>query len=151
LQGDPARRAYVRRINVAGNDRTRDEVIRREFRQLEAAWYDGEKIRQSRNRVDRLGFFKEVNLETQEVPGSPDQVDLTIAVAEKPTGSISVGAGLSSADGLGFTFGFKQDNAFGSGSSLGIELNTSKFNRTVVLNTTNPYFTEDGVSRTIDI
>ena len=151
LKGDPSRRAYVRRINVAGNDRTRDEVIRREFRQLEAAWYDGEKIRQSRNRVDRLGFFKDVNLETQEVSGSPDQVDLTITVAEKPTGSLSLGAGLSSAEGIGFTFGFKQDNAFGSGSSLGVELNTSKFNRTVVLSTTNPYFTEDGVSRTIDI
>ncbi|MDE2418669.1 MAG: outer membrane protein assembly factor BamA [Burkholderiales bacterium] len=151
LQADPSRRAYVRRINVAGNDRTRDEVIRREFRQLEAAWYDGEKIRQSRNRVDRLGFFKEVSLETQEVPGTQDQVDLTVNVVEKPTGSISLGAGLSSADGLGLTFGFKQENAFGSGSSLGIELNTSKYNRTVVFNTTNPYFTEDGVSRTIDL
>ena len=151
LQADPSRRAYVRRINVAGNDRTRDEVIRREFRQLEAAWYDGEKIRQSRNRVDRLGFFKEVTMETQEVPGSPDQVDLTVNVLEKPTGSISVGAGLSSSEGFGLTFGFKQENAFGSGSSLGIELNTSKYNRTVAFNTTNPYFTEDGVSRTIDV
>jgi outer membrane protein insertion porin family len=151
LQADPSRRAYVRRINVAGNDRTRDEVIRREFRQLEAAWYDGEKIRQSRNRVDRLGFFKEVTMETQEVPGSPDQVDLTVNVLEKPTGSISVGAGLSSSEGFGLTFGFKQENAFGSGSSLGIELNTSKYNRTVAFNTTNPYFTEDGVSRTIDL
>jgi outer membrane protein insertion porin family len=151
LQADPSRRVYVRRINVAGNDRTRDEVIRREFRQLEAAWYDGEKIRQSRNRVDRLGFFKEVTLETQEVAGSPDQVDLTVSVAEKPTGSLSLGAGLSSGEGLGFTFGFKQDNAFGSGNSLGVELNTSKYNRTVVFNTTNPYFTEDGVSRTIDV
>jgi outer membrane protein insertion porin family len=151
LQSEPSRRAYVRRINVAGNDRTRDEVIRREFRQLEAAWYDGEKIRQSRNRVDRLGFFKEVSLETQEVPGSPDQVDLTVNVLEKPTGSISVGAGISSSEGLGLTFGFKQENAFGSGSSLGVELNTSKFNRTVAFNTTNPYFTEDGVSRTFDV
>jgi outer membrane protein insertion porin family len=151
LQADPSRRAYVRRINVAGNDRTRDEVIRREFRQLEAAWYDGEKIRQSRNRVDRLGFFKEVTMETQEIPGSPDQVDLTVNVLEKPTGSISVGAGLSSSEGFGLTFGFKQENAFGSGSSLGIELNTSKYNRTVAFNTTNPYFTEDGVSRTIDL
>ncbi len=151
LQADPSRRVYVRRINVAGNDRTRDEVIRREFRQLEAAWYDGEKIRQSRNRVDRLGFFKEVSLETQEVTGSPDQVDLTVNVMEKPTGSISLGAGVSSADGLGLQFGFKQDNAFGSGNSLGVELNTSKYNRTAVLSTTNPYFTEDGVSRTFDI
>jgi len=151
LAGDPSRRAYVRRINVAGNDRTRDEVIRREFRQLEASWYDGEKIRQSRNRVDRLGYFKEVTLDTQEVPGTQDQVDLTINVVEKPTGSISLGAGVSSADGLGLTFGFRQDNAFGSGSSLGIEVNTSKYNRTLVLNTTNPYFTEDGVSRTVNL
>ena len=151
LVGDPSRRAYVRRINVAGNDRTRDEVIRREFRQLEASWYDGEKIRNSRNRVDRLGYFKEVTLETQEVPGTQDQVDITVNIVEKPTGSISLGAGVSSADGLGFTFGFRQDNVFGSGSSLGIEVNTSKYNRTLVFNTTNPYFTEDGVSRTINL
>ena len=148
---DPSRRVYVRRVNVAGNDRTRDEVIRREFRQLESAWYDGEKIRQSRNRVDRLGYFKDVTLDTQEVPGSPDQVDVTFTVVEKPTGQLSLGAGVSSADGFGFTFGFKQDNAFGSGNSLGVEINTSKTNRTLVFNTTNPYFTEDGVSRTIDL
>jgi outer membrane protein insertion porin family len=151
LVGDPSRRAYVRRINIAGNDRTRDEVIRREFRQLEASWYDGEKIRQSRNRVDRLGYFKEVTLDTQEVPGTPDQVDLTVNVIEKPTGQISLGAGISSAEGLGLTFGFRQDNAFGSGNSLGIEVNTSKYNRTLVFNTTNPYFTEDGVSRSINL
>lgn len=150
IQADPSRRAYVRRINVAGNDRTRDEVIRREFRQLEAAWYDGEKIRQSRNRVDRLGYFKEVNVETQDVAGAPDQVDLLVTVVEKPTGSISLGAGFSSSDGVGFNFGFRQDNAFGSGNSLGIELNTSRLNRTIVLNTTNPYFTDDGISRTLD-
>jgi outer membrane protein insertion porin family len=151
LRADPSRRVYVRRINVAGNDRTRDEVIRREFRQLEAAWYDGDKIRQSRNRVDRLGYFKEVGMDTQEVAGFPDQVDLTVTVSEKPTGSLSLGAGVSSADGLGLQLGFKQDNAFGSGNSLGVELNTSKLNRTLVFNTTNPYFTEDGVSRTIDV
>ena len=151
IVADPSRRVYVRRVNVAGNDRTRDEVIRREFRQLESAWYDGEKIRQSRNRVDRLGYFKDVTLDTQEVPGSPDQVDVTFTVSEKPTGQLSLGAGVSSADGFGFTFGFKQDNAFGSGNSLGIEVNTSKTNRTLVFNTTNPYFTEDGVSRTIDL
>lgn len=151
IQADPSRRVYVRRINVAGNDRTRDEVIRREFRQLEAAWYDGDKIRQSRNRVDRLGFFKDVSLETQEVPGSQDQVDLLVTVSEKPTGSLSLGAGLSSSDGLGLTFGFKQDNAFGSGNSLGMDINTSKFNRSIGFNTTNPYFTDDGVSRTIEV
>jgi len=151
LQANPSRRAYVRKINVAGNTRTRDVVVRREFRQLEAAWYDGDKIRRSRDRVDRLGYFSEVSVETQEVPGAPDQVDLTLNVVEKPTGSLSLGAGFSSGDGLGLSFGLKQENAFGSGNSLGIEVNTSKINRVLVLNTTDPYFTEDGVSRTIDV
>lgn len=151
LQADPSRRAYVRKINVAGNNRTRDVVVRREFRQLEASWYDGDRIRLSRDRVDRLGYFSEVGIETQEVPGSPDQVDLTINVVEKPTGSLSLGAGFSSGDGLGLSFGLKQENAFGSGNSLGVQVNTSKFNRVVVFNTTDPYFTADGVSRTIDV
>ena len=151
LQSDPARRVYVRRINIAGNDQTRDEVVRREFRQLEASWYDGEKIRLSRNRVDRLGYFKEVTLDTQEVPGTPDQVDITVTVVEKPTGSVSLGAGYSSADGLGFTFGFQQENAFGSGNSLGVQVNTSTYNRTLVFSSTTPYYTQDGVSRTIDL
>ncbi|MDD2917912.1 outer membrane protein assembly factor BamA [Rhodoferax sp.] len=151
LQANPSRRAYVRKINVAGNTRTRDVVVRREFRQLEASWYDAEKIRLSRDRVDRLGYFGEVAVETQEVPGTPDQVDLTINVTEKPTGSLSLGAGYSSGDGLGLSFGLKQENAFGSGNSLGIQVNTSKINRVMVLNTTDPYFTEDGVSRTLDL
>ena len=151
LQAEPSRRAYVRKINVAGNNRTRDVVVRREFRQLEASWYDGDKIRLSRDRVDRLGYFNQVGIETQEVPGSPDQVDLTLNVAEKPTGSLSLGAGFSSADGLGLSFGLKQDNAFGSGNSLGVQINTSKINRAIVFNTTDPYFTPDGVSRTIDV
>ena len=151
LQADPSRRAYVRKINVAGNTRTRDVVVRREFRQLESSWYDGDKIRASRDRVDRLGYFGDVSVETQEVAGAPDQVDLTINVTEKPTGSLSVGAGYSSGDGLGLSFGLKQDNAFGSGNSLGVQVNTSKINRVVVFNTTDPYFTEDGVSRTIDL
>lgn len=151
LQADPSRRAYVRKINVAGNNRTRDVVVRREFRQFESSWYDGDKIKLSRDRVDRLGYFTEVGMETQEVPGSPDQVDLTLNVVEKPTGSISLGAGFSSGDGLGLSFGLKQDNAFGSGNSLGIQINTSKVNRAVVLSTTDPYFTPDGVSRTVDV
>jgi outer membrane protein insertion porin family len=151
LQGDPSRRAYVRRVNVAGNSRTRDEVIRREFRQYEASWYDGDRIKLSRNRVDRLGYFSEVTMETSEVAGTPDQVDLTVNVKERPTGSLTLGAGFSSSDGLGLTFGINQQNAFGSGNSLGININTSAINRTIVLSTTDPYFTPDGVSRTIDL
>jgi outer membrane protein insertion porin family len=151
LQAEPVRRAYVRRISVAGNDRTRDEVIRREFRQYEASWYDGEKIRISRDRVDRLGYFTEVNIETLEVPGAPDQVDLLITVAEKPTGSLQLGAGFSSAEKISFSFAIKQENIFGSGNYLGVDLNTSKFKRTLVFSTTDPYFTKDGISRTLDL
>jgi outer membrane protein insertion porin family len=151
LQAEPSRRAYVRRIQVAGNDRTRDEVIRRELRQLEAAWYDGDKIRLSRDRVDRLGYFTQVNVETLEVPGAPDQVDLLFTVAEKPTGSISLGAGFSSAEKVALSFGIRQENAFGSGNYLAVEVNTSKFNRNLVLSTTDPYFTKNGISRTLDV
>jgi outer membrane protein insertion porin family len=151
LQAEPSRRAYVRRIQVAGNDRTRDEVIRREFRQFEAAWYDSDKIRLSRDRVDRLGFFTQVNVETLEVPGAPDQVDLLFTVAEKPTGSISLGAGFSSAEKVSLSFGIRQENAFGSGNYLAVEVNTSKYNRNLVLSTTDPYFTRNGISRTVDV
>jgi len=151
LVAEPSRRAYVRRINVTGNNRTRDEVIRREFRQLEAAWYDGDKIKLSRDRVDRLGFFTEVNIDTQEVPATTDQVDLTISVVEKPTGSVSLGAGFSSTEKVALSFGIRQENAFGSGNYLATEVNTSKYNRTIVISTTDPYFTPDGISRTIDV
>ena len=151
LIAEPSRRAYVRRINVAGNNRTRDEVVRREFRQLESAWYDGDKIKLSRDRVDRLGFFTEVNIDTQEVPATTDQVDLTINVVEKPTGSVSLGAGFSSTEKVALSFGIRQENAFGSGNYLATEINTSKYNRTVVVSTTDPYFTPEGISRTIDV
>ena len=151
LQAEPSRRAYVRRINVAGNNRTRDEVIRREFRQLEAAWYDGDKIKLSRDRVDRLGFFTEVNIDTQEVPATTDQVDLTINVVEKPTGSVSLGAGFSSTEKVALSFGIRQENAFGSGNYLATEVNTSRYNRTIVVSTTDPYYTQEGISRTIDV
>jgi outer membrane protein assembly complex protein YaeT len=116
LNADPGRRVYVRRINVSGNTKTRDEVIRREFRQFESAWYDGQRIKLSRDRVDRLGYFSEVDIETQEVPGTADQVDLTINVKEKPTGSLMVGANFSSADKLSLSGSIKQDNVFGSGT-----------------------------------
>ncbi len=150
IRAEPSRRAYVRRILVSGNDRTRDEVIRREFRQFESSWYDGDKIKLSRDRVDRLGFFTEVNVDTQEIPGSPDQVDLVVNVKEKPTGAVTLGAGFSSAEKVSLSFGIKQENAFGSGNYLGLDVNTSKYNRTFVVSTTDPYFTQDGISRTFD-
>jgi len=148
---EPSRRAYVRRINVSGNNRTRDEVVRREFRQFESSWYDGDKIKLSRDRVDRLGYFKDVNVETADVAGAPDQVDLNVNVVEKPTGSLQLSAGFSNADKLGLGFSIKQENAFGSGNYLGVEVNTSKYNRTLAFNTINPYFTSDGISRTVDV
>ena len=151
LQADPSRRAYVRKINISGNNKTRDEVLRREFRQLEASWYDSDKIKLSRDRVDRLGYFTDVNIDIQEVPGSPDQVDLMVSMTEKPTGSLTVGAGFSSAERVSLSFGVKQENVFGSGNYLGIDVNTSKYNRTAVLSTTNPYFTPEGISRTLDL
>ena len=151
LRAEPSRRAYVRRINVSGNNRTRDAVIRREFRQFESSWYDADKIKLSRDRVDRLGFFTEVDVETQEVPNSPDQVDLVVNVKEKPTGSLTLGAGFSSAEKISLSFGIKQENVFGSGNYLGVDVNTSKYNRTIVFSTTDPYFTKDGISRTLDL
>ena len=148
---DPGKRVYVRRINVAGNTKTRDEVIRREFRQFENSWYDGEKIRLSRDRVDRLGYFKEVSIETPEVPGTTDQVDVSMTVAEKPTGNILLGAGFSSSEKLMLTGSIQQANAFGSGNTLGLDVNTSRRNRTIALSQTTPYFTDDGVSRSYEV
>jgi outer membrane protein insertion porin family len=151
ISAEPSRRVYVRRINVAGNSRTRDEVIRREFRQFESSWYDARKIKLSRDRVDRLGYFSEVDVATNEVPGTQDQVDLTVTIKEKPTGNLLLGAGFSSAEKLSLTASIKQENVFGSGNYLGVELNTSKSQRTVVVSTIDPYFTVDGVSRAIDV
>jgi len=151
LNAEPGRRAYVRRVNVSGNTRTRDEVIRREFRQFESAWYDGQRIKLSRDRVDRLGYFSEVNVDTEEVPGTLDQVDLTINVKEKATGSLMIGANFSSAEKLSLSGSIKQENIFGTGNYLGLELNTSRYNRTIVVSTVDPYFTQDGISRAFDV
>jgi len=148
---EPLRRVYVRRIEIAGNTRTRDEVIRREFRQFESSWYDGSKIRLSKDRLDRLGYFKEVSVDTVEVSGTPDQVDLMVTVAEKSTGNLSIGAGYSSAESLTLTASIRQENVFGSGHFLGFDINTGKTARTLSLSTVDPYWTLDGVSRAFDL
>ncbi|MFN4116055.1 MAG: outer membrane protein assembly factor BamA, partial [Inhella sp.] len=147
----PERRAYVRRVLVAGNSKTRDEVVRREVRQFEGAWYDGAKIKASRDRIERLGYFKDVTVDTTEVPGAPDQVDVTYTVTEQSTGNISIGAGYSSQTKISFVGSVRQDNFLGSGNSMELELNTSTIGRSIVLGSTNPYFTEDGVSRTLNL
>jgi outer membrane protein insertion porin family len=151
LVAQPERRVYVRRIDVAGNTRTRDEVIRREFRQLESAWYDGSLIRLSKERLERLSYFTDIDIETNEVPGVPDQVDLVVNLKEKPTGNLTVGAGYSNAEKFTFSAAIRQDNAFGSGNSLGLEVNTSRTSRALVLSTFDPYWTVDGISRSFDL
>lgn len=148
---DPGRRVYVRRVNVAGNTRTRDEVIRREARQMEGAWYDGARVNKSRQRVDRLGFFDEVNVETPAVPGTTDQVDVNLTVKEKPTGNLLFGAGFSSSEKLVLSGSISQNNLFGSGNALSLQANTGKINRNIGLSFTNPYYTVDGISRGFDI
>ncbi len=151
LVGEPQRRVYVRRVLISGNTRTRDEVIRREFRQFESSWYDGGRIKASRDRVERLGYFKDVTIDTTEVPGSPDQVDVTLTVTERPTGNIQIGAGYSSASKLSLSGSISQENVFGSGNYLGIQVNTASTGRSLGVTTVDPYFTVDGVSRAIDV
>ncbi len=148
---EPGERAYVRQINIVGNRETRDEVIRREIRQLESAWYNGEQVRLSRDRINRLGFFKDVNFDLAEVPDKPDQADINVRVEEKYTRRIALVAGYSSDDKLSLGVDMRQDNMFGTGNSLALDFNTSKLNRSFVLSTETPYFTKDGVSRSFDV
>lgn len=148
---DPGRRVYIRRINISGNTRTRDEVIRREVRQIEGAWYDNTKIQRSKVRVDRLGFFSDINIETPAVAGTNDQVDLDMTVTEKATGSLNLGAGFSQGDGLILSGSIAQQNVFGSGNSLVLQVNSSRVNKVYSVSYTNPYYTPDGISRGFDI
>jgi len=148
---DPGKRVYVRRINIAGNTRTRDEVLRREVRQLESAWYASDKINRSKERLIRTDFFSDVNVETPAVPGTTDQVDLNISVTEKSTGSVQFGAGLSSSEGVVFGITVNQNNFLGTGNRVSAQVNTGKVNTTYSLSYTDPYFTPDGVSRGFDI
>lgn len=148
---DPGRRVYVRNVNITGNNRTRDEVVRREVRQMESAWYDGAKINRSRTRADRLGFFEEVTVETPAVPGTTDQVDVNFNVKERPTGNLLFGAGFSSSEKLVLSGSISQNNLFGSGNALSAQVNTGKVNKVYSLSYTNPYYTVDGVSRGFDV
>ena len=148
---DPGKRAYVRHMTISGNTITRDEVIRREFRQFESSWYDPNRVKLSRDRVDRLGYFKDVTVETPESQGTTDQVDVNIAVVEKPTGNFMIGGAFSQAEKFTFTASVTQANFAGSGNTVGIELNTSKYNRTISFAQTNPYFTDEGISRAFQL
>lgn len=148
---DPGRRVYVNRINVAGNTRTRDEVVRREIRQMEGGYYDAEKINRSRDRLNRLGFFNEVNIETPSVSGTTDQVDVNVSVTEKSTGNIMLGAGFSSSEGLVLSGSVSQANVFGTGNRVTAQLNSGSVNTVYSLSFTNPYYTIDGISLGYDI
>lgn len=148
---DPGRRVYVRNVLISGNTRTQDEVIRREVRQYEASWFDSDKVAVSRDRIDRLGFFETVTAEPTPVAGSPDEVDLNVHVKERPTGNISVGAGYSTSEGIILSGGFSQNNIFGTGNSLSLEVNTSKSSRTYAANFTQPYITTSGISQSFEI
>jgi outer membrane protein insertion porin family len=148
---DPGRRVYIRRINISGNARTRDEVIRREMRQLEGAWYDSTRIERSKVRITRLNYFDDINIETPAVAGSPDQVDIDVTVTEKATGNLLAGVGYSSAEGVVLSGSVSQNNVFGTGNSVTASINTSKVNRTISLTYVEPYWTPDGVSRTTEL
>ncbi|KAB2318190.1 outer membrane protein assembly factor BamA [Betaproteobacteria bacterium SCN1] len=148
---DPGRRVYVNRVNVAGNTRTRDEVVRREIRQMEGAYYDSQKINLSRDRLNRLGFFNEVNVETPAVSGTTDQVDVNVSVTEKSTGNVMLGAGFSSSEGLVLSGSISQSNVFGTGNRLSAQINSGSVNTVYSLSFTNPYYTIDGISLGYDL
>ncbi len=149
---DPGRRVYVRRINVQGNSRTRDEVIRREMRQLEAGWYSIDKINRSKERLERTGFFEEVTVETPAVPGTNDQVDLNVSVKERNTGSLQFGVGYGSGvDKLTLSASVSQANIFGSGNQLSFRINNSQTSRAYEVSYLNPYWSVDGISRGFDV
>lgn len=148
---DPGQRVYVRRINFYGNAKTRDEVLRRELRQMEGGWISTSKVDRSKVRLRRLGYFEDVNVETPEVPGSTDLVDVNFTVKERPSGNLLLGLGFSQSAGLIFNTNVTQDNFLGSGKSVSFAFNNSEINRTFRLGYWNPYWTIDGVARGFDL
>jgi outer membrane protein insertion porin family len=148
---DPGKRVYVRRINFSGNIKTRDEVLRREMRQLEGAWFSTSKVNRSKVRLQRLGFFEEINAETPPVTGTTDQVDVNFAVTERASGNLLLGLGFSQTQGLIFNTQITQDNFLGTGNHVKFAFNNSEVNRIFALGYTNPYYTPQGISRGFDI
>ncbi|WP_198264066.1 outer membrane protein assembly factor BamA [sulfur-oxidizing endosymbiont of Gigantopelta aegis] len=146
---DPGNRVYVRRVNIIGNASTADGVIRREIRQFENSWISTTDVERSKARLQRLGFFKNVSVETPAVPGSPDLVDVTYTVEEQSTGSINAGAGFSQSQGIIFNFSISQNNFLGTGNRYALAVNTSDANTLYSISVTDPYFTDDGISRTL--
>ncbi len=143
---EPGPRIYVRRINVSGNQVTRDEVVRREMRQMEGSWLSNERVEGSKTRLNQLGFFETVEIQPRRIPGHEDQVDLDVQVKEQPAGSINGGVGYGTESGLSFQFGVQQDNFLGSGNKLAFNFNTNDYSKTFDVSYNEPYFTLDGVS-----
>ena len=148
---DPGRKTYVRRVNVAGNSKTRDEVIRRELRQMEGAPYNAADVKRSKERLELLGYFEDVNVETPAVSDAPDQVDMNISLKERSTGSISGSLGYVQGEGLVLGASISQSNIFGSGKYMSLSMSTGQVNKNYALSFTDPYFTPDGVSLGYDL
>lgn len=144
---DPGKRTYVRRITFAGNELTSDEVLRREMRQMESAPASQAMIDQSRVRLERLGYFSKAEVETLPVPGTDDLIDVAFTVEEQSSGSISGSVGYAQDAGLILGLNLEQANFLGSGKSIGLGINSSQYQDLYNISYTNPYFTEDGVSR----
>ncbi len=147
---DPGKRVYVRRINFRGNTKTRDVVLRREMRQMEAGWISTSAVERSRVRLQRLGFFNEVNVETPAVPGTTDQVDVNFSLEERPSGNLVAGLGFSQDQGVIVSASVTQENFLGTGNRVSATFNNSRANRQFQVSYLNPYYTIDGISRGFD-
>ncbi len=145
---DPGKKIYVRQINFKGNTRTRDEVLRREMRQMESSWASTKKIERSKVRLERLGYFEpgSVTVETPPVVGSADEIDVNYTVVEKASGNLSAGFGFSQNSGLVLNANVTQDNVFGSGKRINLAFNNSDITTLYRFGFHNPYFTTDGIS-----
>ncbi len=148
---DPGKRAYVRRVTFQGNSKTIDEVLRREMRQMESAWASNQNIEHSKLRLQRLGFFKEVNVETPQVAGSDDQIDVEYSVEEQPSGSISASLGYAQSSGLILGAGISQNNFMGTGKRVSFGASRSDFRESYNVGYLNPYYTVDGVQRGFNV
>jgi len=146
---DPGKKIYVRRINFFGNEKTKDSVIRREMRQFESSWYSKANVDRSKERLSRTQYFDQINVQTANVPGVTDQIDINLQLQERNTGKLMAGAGVSSGEGLVGTFTVSQSNFMGTGNTVSTSVSTGKVNKTYALNYTDPYFTDDGIARTI--
>ncbi|MBE9568701.1 MAG: outer membrane protein assembly factor BamA [Proteobacteria bacterium] len=145
----PGEKVYVRRINIFGNDSTQDQVFRREMRLMEGSILASDLLERSKIRIQRLPYVETVNIDTVPVPGSNNQVDLTVSLEEKLAGSFNIGAGFSQTQGLLFNVGLTQENLFGTGKRLSLNVNTDRANTIYSAAYTNPYYTLDGISRTV--